>query len=119
MSDGREFESLQHARRLAAPSRNPRDSQLPATELYSDEGRAPMHVGLASKVEQLREGLSVTIEVQLRTEHWRRLASAALSDAARWRARASWMLLGAVAASLTALGFAALALVAALVVVGR
>lgn len=70
-------DALAHARRLVAPVQRRRGASLATTELFSDDGREPEHLGLRSEVERLREGLSVTIEVQVRGEAWRQRAELA------------------------------------------
>lgn len=79
MSDA---DALDHARRLAAPRWQPRGASQAPTELYTDDDREPEHVGLRSHVERLREGLSISVEVQIRGLAWQSRAGVAIAGVA-------------------------------------
>lgn len=78
---GAEDEALEHARRLVAPVGRARGQSSAETSLYSDEGRVPEHLGIRAEVARLREGLSVTVEVQVSSRAWQRQATAWIAAA--------------------------------------
>jgi hypothetical protein len=75
-----EDDALEHARRLAAaPVLRGHGPSQQATELYSDEGRVPEHVGLRTTVGRQGQALALTIEVTARGREWQVWAERALA----------------------------------------
>lgn len=72
MSD--DAEALEHAGRLADRVARRRGYTSADTEVESEEGRAPLHLGLHADVGDLSTGLSIAVRVQARGLRWQRRA---------------------------------------------